>query len=119
MGKATYKSKLVAEPNTWHENEFGNIWEYGNYKNCYLCVRKTDDGKYLPTVNGSPNVRIDNWSFHNNEPLLFDRLEDAQQHLFKYMDHVRAEEAAKYNPAYLQSVLSRYVENRKSDTEQP
>lgn len=110
-----WSSPLLEFPNKWLKKENADIWEYGNYKCCYLCVRKTDEGKFLPTINGSPNIRIDNWSFNNNTPLLFDTLEEAQQHCFKYMDNVRAreKEQAQNNAAYLKEFLARYVDNRK------
>lgn len=112
-----WSSPLLEFPNKWLKKENADIWEYGSYKSCYLCVRKTDEGKYLPTINGSPNIRIDGWTFSNNTPMLFDSLEEAQQHCFTYMDTIRAGEKAqsKTNEQYLKNFLQAYVNNRTND----
>lgn len=114
MGR-NWSSPLLEFPNKWHKAENADIWEYGNYKCCYLCVRKTEENKFLPTVNGSCNIRTKNWIFTDNTPLLFDTLEEAQQQCFKYMDAIREDELqqSKNNAAYLKQFLARYVDDRK------
>ena len=39
-------------------------------------------------------IHIENWVFNDPRPVLFDTLEEAQAHAFKYMDTLRAREAA-------------------------
>lgn len=95
MKRSVARSPLIETPNKWLYTPNG-IWEYGDYKCVYLCVRKTEDGKFIPTANGSPNVRIENWDFLNNDYMYFDTLEEAQNHLFKYVDNIRAQEAANF-----------------------
>lgn len=113
MGKARYRSPLIVRPNEWIKCETADIWEYGNYKCLYLCVRK-DGETYIPSVNGNVNIRIENWSFDNNEPMRFPSLSAAQEHVMKYVDHIRDREAeeAKKNQEYLKSFLKAYVANR-------
>lgn len=95
MKRSVVRSPFVETPNKWiYVPE--DVWVYGDYKCVRLSVRKTDEGKYVPTANGSPNVRIENWDFLNNDSMFFDTLEEAQNHLFKYVDNIRAREAAEF-----------------------
>lgn len=112
MKRSILRSQLVETPNVWIKHPIADHWEYGNYKCCYLSIRKTEEGKYKPCVNGCNNVRIDNWTFNDPNPLLFDTLESAQEHLFKYMDNLRAREAeqAKQNKEFLKIYLNAYVQ---------
>lgn len=96
MKRTIARSPLLEKPNVWHKHPTADHWEYGNYKCCYLSVRKTEDGKYRPSVNGSNNIRIENWVFNDPVPLEFDTLEEAQNHAFKYLDALRAKEAAEF-----------------------
>jgi len=93
MKRSIARSPLIETPNVWL-NRYEGQWEYGDYKCCYLTVRKTKEGKYRPCVNGCNNIHIENWVFNDPRPVLFDTLEEAQAHAFKYMDTLRAREAA-------------------------
>lgn len=96
MKRSIVRSPLVETPNKWIKHPTVDQWEYGDYKCCYLSIRKTEDGKYKPCVNGSNNIQIENWKFNDPKPVLLDTLKEAQDYLFKYMDGVRAREAKEY-----------------------
>lgn len=100
--------------NTWVEWPGGRMWEYKYYKCCMLGVSKDDDGKYIPLINGSGNIKMENWSFLDNEPLRFDTLEEAQLYTMKYMDYIRAKEVEEFkrNEAYRMNLLKAYVDER-------
>lgn len=100
--------------NCWVEGPNGGTWEYCYYKCCMLGIRQDDDGKYIPLCNGSPNVRIENWSFKNNTPLKLDTLQEAKDHLFRYVDIIRENERmeAETNYEKMRAILIRYNENR-------
>lgn len=91
MKRSIVRSPVVETPNKWL-NTFENQWEYGDYKCCYLTVRKTKEGKYKPCVNGCNNLHLDNWVYNDPRSLLFDTLKEAQDHAFKYMDVMREKE---------------------------
>ena len=82
-----------------------------------LSVCKMADGKYKPSVNGSSNIKIENWSYTDTEPLLFDTLEEAQNHAMRYMDAMRAREAEEFKKQdeYRKNILKAYVANRSAE----
>ena len=114
MKRTLLRSPVVETPHKWL-NSFEGQWEYGEYKYCYLTVRRTQEGKYKPCVNGCNNLHLENWKFNDPRPLLFDTLEEAQQHAFKYMDALRDREAAELIKikeglrayAYVQTITSK------------
>lgn len=92
MKRSIAKSPLIETPNKWLQTS-EITWEYGDYKHCYLYVRKTKEGKFKPCVNGCNNLHLENWKYNDPRPLLFETLKEAQDHTFKYMDNLRAQEA--------------------------
>jgi hypothetical protein len=117
MKRSITRTYWVETPNKWLADSSGTIWEYGQYKNCYLCVRKDKNGKYIPSVNGCINIRTENWDFSNNEPMRFETLEQAQKHCMDYMDQRRAEEKAAYasNEKALHVYLKAYSQSQNEE----
>ena len=112
MKRSILRSPLVETPNKWLKHPTADQWEYGDYKCCYISIRKTEEGKFKPCVNGCNNIHIENWKFNDPRPVLFDTLEQAQNHAFKYMDNLRAREAeqAKQTQEHLKIYLNAYVQ---------
>ena len=113
MKRSIARSPLIETPNKWIQTAEGvDQWEYGDYKHCLLSVRKTKEGKYKPCVNGCNNIHIENWTFNDPVPVLFDTLEEAQRHAFKYMDNLRAKEGQenKLKQEQLKIYLNAYVQ---------
>lgn len=87
MGKATYRSPLIQEPNKWHN--IGSTWEYGNYRHCYLTIRKLDNGKYKPAIGSQGDIAYPGHELPKCGYFEYDTLEEAKKHLFEYTDWVR------------------------------
>jgi hypothetical protein len=97
MKRSITRTPWVEVSNKWLADPSGTIWEYGQYGNCYLCVRKNREGKFIPSVAGSTNIYTENWSFTNHKPMQFDMLEAAQKQCMDYVDKLRAEEKNEYS----------------------
>jgi hypothetical protein len=89
MKRGGYTSKLIAEPNTWHVSGNGLIHEYGNYRHCYLVVRKTDYGKYIPHIGSNATVNYPGADLPERGWFEYDTLEEAKNHMYKYVDYIR------------------------------
>lgn len=88
MGKATtYRSILIQEPNKWHNN--GSVWQYGNYRYCYLTIRKLDNDKYKPAIGAQNDIPYPGHGLPSCGYFEYDTLEKAQKHLFEYVDYIR------------------------------
>ena len=96
MKRSITRTPWVEVSNKWLADSSGTIWEYGQYRNCYLCVRKTSEGKFVPSAAGSTNIHTENWSFNGHKPMQFDTLEAAQKQCMDYVDKLRAEEKSKF-----------------------
>lgn len=86
MGKARHTSILFAEPTTWHNT--GSVWEYGDYRMCYLVVRLTEEG-YVPSVGSRVEVEYPGHRLPKSGRFTYATLEEAQNHLFRYVDYIR------------------------------
>ena len=88
MGKATtYRSILIQEPNKWHANN--DTWQYGNYRYCYLTIRKLDNNKYKPALGAFNDIPYPGHDLPSCGYFEYDTLEEAQKHLFEYVDWIR------------------------------
>lgn len=96
MKRSIVRTPWYEVSNKWLADCSGTIWEYGQYRNCYLCVRKTSEGKFVPSAAGSTNIHTENWSFNGHKPMQFDTLEAAQKQCMDYVDKLRAEEKSKF-----------------------
>lgn len=113
MKRSIARSPLIETPNKWLQTAEGiDHWEYGDYKCCRLSVRKTEEGKYRPCVNGCNNLHLENWTFNDPRPVHFDTLKEAQDHAFKYMDALRTREAEEFKLKHeqLKIYLNAYVQ---------
>lgn len=88
MGRG-YRSKLFAEPNTWHADENGCVWEYGSYRYCYLVIRLDGNGKYIPSVGSFTGIGYNDKKTPASGRFEYDTLEQAKQHLYDYVDFIR------------------------------
>lgn len=89
MSKIGYKSRTVLEPDIWHGSEKTGVWERGNYRLCYLTIRRTDEGKFIPAVSGCSDINYPNVPLPPNKRFEYDTFEQAENHLFKYVDYIR------------------------------
>jgi hypothetical protein len=83
------KSKLIEFPNKWFGSEETGTWEYGNYRYCYLTVRKLDNGKYRPNVGAFGDIPTPDAPLPKEGYFQFDTFEEAAKHVFKYVDWIR------------------------------
>jgi hypothetical protein len=90
MKRGLARSPLLDQPNTWlSTGTRTGLWEYGNYRHCYLVIRQLENGKFMPMVGAwgaieTPDVPLPDEGYHQ-----FDTLEQAQNFLYKYVDYVR------------------------------
>lgn len=89
MGKARYRSRLVDEPNKWHGDESGTVWEYGDYRYCYLTIRKLENGKYKPALGAFNNIDYPGYELPACGYFEYDTFEQAAKHCFEYVDYIR------------------------------
>lgn len=89
MKRTTLKSRCVEVPNKWHGNENNGAWEYGDYRRCYLTIRKLDNGKYRPNVGSDGNIPLPDKPLPPEGYFQFDTFEEAANYVFKYVDWIR------------------------------
>lgn len=89
MGKDTYRSTLITSPNEWQGSEKTGIWEYGNYRYCYLTIRKLDNGMYKPALGAFNDIPYPGHDLPECRYFEYSKLEQAQKHLFEYVDYIR------------------------------
>lgn len=87
MGKASYRSILIEEPNKWHN--LGDTWSYGNYRYHYLTIRKLENGKYKPCIGAQGDIPYPGHELPKCGFFEYDNLEAAKKHLFEYTDYIR------------------------------
>ena len=65
------------------------LWERWDYKCCYLTIRQDKNNKFIPTVNGSLDLRMTRTV--DNTPILCNTLEEAKQTIYDYIDWIKEE----------------------------
>ena len=45
-----FKSPIFYDSSTWQANVKGGIWELGQYRSCYLTIRRLDNNMYMPVM---------------------------------------------------------------------
>jgi hypothetical protein len=85
MNKAFLRRQTASK---WKDLQCG-IWERWDYKCCYLTIRQTDEGKFIPAVNGSNDLRKTHAL--DSKPILCESLEEAKKTIYEYIDWVKSE----------------------------
>ena len=88
MGKARYRSPLIQTPNEWLGDD-DNGYEYGDYRYCYLTIRRLENKKYQPAVGAFTNIPYPGHDLPTSGRFEYDTLEQAKKHLFEYVDYIR------------------------------
>lgn len=89
MGKARYRSPLIDTPNKWLGHETGTTWEYGNYRHCYLTIRKLPNGKFKPAQGAFNDLDYPGHDLPACGYFEYDTFEEAANHCFEYVDYIR------------------------------
>ena len=85
MNKAFLRKQAASK---WADLGCG-IWERWDYKYCYLVIRQDDNGKFIPSVNGSIDLHMTHAV--DNTAILCESLEQAKQTIYDYIDWVKNE----------------------------
>jgi len=89
MKRIALRSPCVETPNKWLGSEKTGTWQYGDYRRCYLTIRKLDNGKYRPNVGSEGNIPLPDKPVPAEGYFQFETFEEASEHVFKYVDWVR------------------------------
>jgi hypothetical protein len=89
MGKAGYRSPLIITPNKWLGSYDVGLWEYGNYRHCYLTIRRLDNGKFKPAIGACNDIPYPGYDLPKCGYFEYSTLEEAKKHLFEYVDYIR------------------------------
>lgn len=73
----------------WVGNDKYGVWEYGQYRSTYLIIRRLENGKYMPVQGASTNIDYPGVPLPANNRFEYDTFEQAENHLFKYVDYIR------------------------------
>jgi len=109
MGKAKYSCPFLTYPKIWHDIKDTEqqvfMWVYPDYKCRMLSIRKIEEGKYLPLVNGSNDFR----NVPEGEKFYCNSLEESKQFLFNYIeDGIKND--IRHNKEHLKGILKSYVD---------
>ena len=89
MGKARYRSPTVETPNKWLGDEKLGSWQYGDYRYCYLTIRRLDNGKYKPALGSFNDIPYPGHDLPECGYFEYNTLEEAKKHCFEYVDYIR------------------------------
>lgn len=89
MGIARYRSVTISEPKKWHGDEASGYWVYGDYRCCYLTIRKLDNNKYRPGIGSETNIGYPGKDLPSSGRFEYNTFEEAEKHLYEYVDYIR------------------------------
>lgn len=89
MGRGGYRSPAIEMPNEWLGDETGTTWEYGDYRHCYLTIRKLTNGKYKPAQGAFNDIDYPGHDLPACGYFEYDTFEEAANHCFEYVDYIR------------------------------
>ena len=89
MGRGGYRSPAIETPNEWLGDETGTTWEYGDYRHCYLTIRKLANGKYKPAQGAFNDIDYPGYDLPACGYFEYDTFEEASNHCFEYVDYIR------------------------------
>lgn len=89
MKRSLLRSYLIENSNTWLTTGDTGLWEYGNYRHCYLVVRRLENGKFKPMIGAVGDIEVPGIPVPPEGYHQFDTLKQAQDFLFKYVDYIR------------------------------
>ncbi len=75
--------------NTWHGEEKIGVWEYNDYRCCYLTIQRLSNGKYKPMLGASGNLDMPSAPLPPSGYHELNTLEEAKRFLFDYVDYIR------------------------------
>ena len=89
MKRSITRSPVVEEPNKWHGSAVNGAWERGQYRCCYLTIRRLDDGKFKALLGASSDTSYPDKPLPECGYFAFNTFVEAEQHLYKYVDWIR------------------------------
>ena len=89
MKRSIARLPIVEQPNKWLGNDKHGVWERGQYRYCYLTIRRLDDGKFKAVMGASVNTSYPNVPLPECGYFAFDTFKEAEQHLYKYVNWIR------------------------------
>jgi hypothetical protein len=73
----------------WNGNDKHGVWELHQYRNVTLCIRRTEDSKFIPMVGATKDVPLPDKPTPLTGEFIYNTFEEAEQHLKGYVDWVR------------------------------
>lgn len=89
MGKARYRSPLYDKPNEWLSDDSSGTYEYGDYRHCYLTIRRLKNGMYQPAIGAFTDIPYPGHDLPSSGRFEYETLDQAKKHLFEYVDYIR------------------------------
>ena len=89
MKRSIARLPVVEEPNKWHGNDAHGVWERGQYRCCYLTIRRLNDGKFKALLGAASDTSYPGMPLPECGYFAFNTFVEAEQHLYKYVDYVR------------------------------
>lgn len=89
MKRGGYRSPTVEKPHEWIGDDAVGIWHYGDYRCCYLTVRRLDNNMYKPSLGSENNIPYPNHDLPDVGYFEYPTLHEAKKHCFEYVDYIR------------------------------
>lgn len=89
MSRGGYRSPVIDRPNEWLGDEESGTWEYGNYRYCYLTIRRLKNNKYQPALGAFTDIDYPGHPLPESKRYEYDTFQQAEKHLFEYVDYIR------------------------------
>jgi len=84
-----FKSPIFYDSSTWQANVKGGVWELGQYRSCYLTIRRLDNNMYMPLMGATKAFSWPGNELPAKGYFEFDILEQAKQCLYDHVDYIR------------------------------
>jgi hypothetical protein len=89
MKRSIARLPIVEQPNKWLGNDVHGVWERGQYRCCYLTIRRLNDGKFKALLGATSDTSYPDMPLPECGYFAFDTFKEAEQHLYNYVDYVR------------------------------
>lgn len=89
MKRSIARLPIVNEPNKWHGSDTNGVWERGQYRCCYLTIRRLDDGKFKALLGASSDTSYPGTPLPECGYFAFNTFKEAEQHLYNCVNYIR------------------------------
>lgn len=89
MKRSIARLPILNEPNKWIGDDKFGIWERGQYRCCYLTIRRLADGKFKALLGAVADTSYPDAPLPECGYFAFDTFKEAEQHLYNYVDWLR------------------------------